>query len=140
MKLIDANVLLYAVNSSDAKHERSRAWLDEALSGAAPIGFCWPVLLAFLRLATNPSVFPRPLGVHEACETVRAWLAQDPAVVVEPSRRHADILCGLLSFLGSGGNLVSDAHLASLALEFDATVVTFDNDFGRFDGVLWEQP
>ncbi len=140
MKIVDANVLLYAVNAADPKHHRSRQWLDEALNGQAPVGFAWLVLTAFLRLSTNPGLFPRPLTLREACDTMRAWLAQPPSVVVGPTTRHADVLCALLSPLGTAANLVSDAHLAALAIEHDATVTTFDNDFGRFPGVRWEQP
>ena len=46
----------------------------------------------------------------------------------------------MLAETGSAGNLVNDAHVAALALQYDATVVTYDNDFGRFPGVRWERP
>ena len=140
MKLVDANVLLYAVNEADPKHERSRGWLDGALSGSETIGFSWLVVLAFLRLATRAGLFPRPLPVDHALAVVRAWLSHPTSVVAEPTPRHLDVLGGLLQAVGSGGNLVSDAHLAALALEHNATVVTYDTDFARFAGVHWEFP
>ena len=140
MKLVDANVLLYAVNEADPKHGRSRAWLDGALSGRETVGFAWIAVLAFVRLSTRVGLFPRPLPVDEAMSRVRAWLAQPAAIVVEPTPRHLDVLAGLLADVGTGANLVSDAHLAVLALEHDATVVTFDPDFARFVGVRWESP
>lgn len=72
---------------------------------------------------------------------VREWTAAPPAVVVlNPTPRHLDLMGGLLSDLGTGGNLVGDARLASLALDHGATVVTFDADFGRFAGVRWQHP
>lgn len=140
MKLVDANVLLYAVNEADPKHERSRAWLDAALSGRETIGFSWVVLLAFLRLATRAGLFPRPLAVDDAVACVADWLAQPTAVVVEPTPRHLGVLGGLLQEVGAGGNLVADAHLATLALEHRATVVTYDGDFRRFTGVSSQPP
>jgi uncharacterized protein len=133
VKLVDANVLIYAVNESEPRHDRSRTWLDEALVGSETIGFTWVVLLAFLRLTTRAGLFPQPLTVGEAIDRVRAWLAQPAAMLVEPGARHVDALAGLLAAAGSGGNLVSDAHLAAIAMEQRAEIVTFDRDFARFD-------
>jgi uncharacterized protein len=140
VKLVDANVLLYAVNDDEPRHEMSREWLDDALSGDEVIGFAWVVVLAFLRLVTKPGLFPSPLPVDAAIARVRAWLAQENAVVVEPAARHLEVLAGLLDEVGSGANLVNDAHLAAIAVEHDATVVTFDTDFARFRGIRVERP
>jgi len=46
----------------------------------------------------------------------------------------------LIAEMGTAGNVVNDAHLAALALEYDGEVVTFDRDFGRFPGVRWRTP
>lgn len=138
--LVDANVLLCAVNERAAHHERSRAWLRGALDGEEAVGFAWLVLVAFLRLATAPVVFPRPLATADAVATLEVWLAQPVAVRLEPTARHLAVLGGLLAEAGSGGNLVNDAHLAALAVEHDAAVVSFDSDFARFPGVRWRQP
>jgi len=140
VKLVDANVLLYAANADDPKHEGSRRWLDAALNGQETIGFAWIAMLAFLRLSTRVGLFPSPLPVSEALSRVREWTDQPPSVIVEPTPRHQEVFAGLLAPVGSGGNLVNDAHLAALALEHDATVVTYDSDFGRFGGVRWSSP
>ncbi|MCX7619997.1 MAG: type II toxin-antitoxin system VapC family toxin [Acidimicrobiales bacterium] len=140
MKLVDANVLLYAVNVDSERHELSRRWLDSALSGAETVGFAWIVLLAFIRLSTKIGLFPSPLSLDEAMDRVDAWLGAGPAVVVEPTPRHAAIVRDLLRGIGVGGNLVNDAHLAALAVEHRCGIVSFDNDFGRFPGVSWTEP
>ncbi len=140
MKVVDANVLLYAVNTDAPHHESSRRWLDRALSGEDRVGLAWVALLAFLRLSTNVSIFPQPLTTPDATAQVSAWLAAPGAVAIHPSARHADVLAGLLAAAGSGGNLVNDAHLASLALEHRGEVVTYDTDFGRFGSVTWRRP
>ena len=140
MKVVDANVLLYAVNSADERHDAARGWLDGALSRGETVGFSWLALLAFVRLSTHHAVFPNPLDVSDAMARVRAWVDQPSAVIVEATARHLDVLGGLLDGLGAGGNLVSDAHLAALAIEHGATIVTYDNDFARFAGVRWERP
>ncbi len=140
MKLVDANVLLYAVNEDAPHHGVSRCWLDSALSGGETVGFAWIVVLAFLRLSTRAGVFAAPLTVAQAAGVVTSWLEQPAAIAVEPTPRHLSLLAGLLESSGSAGNLVSDAHLAALALEHRAELVSFDSDFARFEGVSWQRP
>ena len=140
MKLVDANVLLYAVNRDALQHASARDWLDEALSGGARVAFCWVVLLAFLRLSTNGRIFDEPLSVSEAIAQAEDWLAQPSAVVVEPTARHLGIVQQLLAPLETGGNLVNDAHLAALAIEHRCAVVSYDTDFLCFQGVKLETP
>ena len=140
MLLVDANVLIYAANEDARQHRQSRGWIDMALQGAEPVGFAWIALLAFLRVATNPAILPDPLSVAEATVQLKSWLTGPSALIVEPTSRHADVLAGLILQTGTAGNLVSDAHLAALAVEHAATVVTFDRDFGRFAGVRSQPP
>ncbi|QBI18447.1 PIN domain-containing protein [Egibacter rhizosphaerae] len=140
MKLVDANVLLYAVNVDAERHKPSRRWLDRALSGQDTVAFAWVVLLAFVRLATRDGLFPSPLTIDDAMDRVDGWLAAPPAVVVHPTLEHARLVRDLLRGLGAGGNLVNDAHLAALAIEHRGTIVSFDHDFDRFEGVRREAP
>lgn len=140
MKLVDANVLLYAVNSDARHHQVSRRWLDEALSGSDTVAFAWVALLAFIRLSTKVGLFPSPLDIDGASNRVEAWLGAAPAVVVEPTVDHARVLRSLLAPIGVGGNLVNDAHLAALAIEHRCDIVTYDRDFGRFAGVVAHAP
>jgi toxin-antitoxin system PIN domain toxin len=138
--LVDANVLVYAVNKDAAHHGPCRAWLDRALSSAEPVGLSWVSLLAFLRVTTHPAVLEHPFTVAEATDQVRTWLGAPAALIVDPTPRHVDVLAGLLAETGTAGNLVSDAHLAALATEHRATIVSLDRDFGRFAGVRWRAP
>ena len=140
MMIVDANVLIYAVNEDAPHHRVARKWLDAALAGTEPVGLSWTVLLAFLRLTTRPGLFPRPLTVEEAAGVVESWLERSAAVTIEPTTRHLSILRGLLGELGTGANLVGDAHLAALALEHGAEIVSYDADFGRFEGVRSRRP
>jgi toxin-antitoxin system PIN domain toxin len=135
VKIVDANVLLYAVNADSGRHAEAHDWLDNALAGADAVGFTWLVMLAFLRISTHPSIFPRPLSVDTATDILQDWLTRPGAVVAEPSPRHAAILTGLLRETGSRGNLVNDTHLAAIASEYGADIASFDTDFDRFKGV-----
>lgn len=140
MNLVDANVLIYAVNTESTHHRAAKTWLDAALSGGSPVGFAWTALIAFIRITTKPGLFTDPLSTAQATGTVRMWLDQSAAHVLHPTPRHLDVLTGLLAELGTGGNVVADAHLAALAIEHNANVVTFDRDFGRFPGLRWSIP
>ena len=140
MNLVDANVLLYAVNEDAHHHRTARSWLDDALSGAETVGLSWLVLLAFVRVSTKVGLLPRPLPIDGAMDRVEAWLAAAPAVVVEPGVDHARILSRLVADLGAGGNLVNDAHLAALAVAHRGRIVSYDTDFARFPGVEWIVP
>lgn len=140
MVVVDANVLLYAVNADAAHHQVARSWLDTALAGAEGVGLPWIVLLAYLRIATHPRLLPNPQPVEAATSQIERWLGAPAAIAVEPTARHVTILGGLLRETGAAGNLVNDAHLAALAIEHDATVVSFDRDFARFAGVRHSLP
>lgn len=140
MKLVDANVLVYAVNADAPQHARSVRWLDDALSGTDTVAFAWIALLAFVRLTTKVGLFPSPLTTDGAMDRVDAWLAAPSAIVVEPTIDHRRLVRDLLRPLGVGGNLVNDAHLAALAIEHRCEIVSFDHDFSRFSGVAWNLP
>lgn len=140
MLVVDANVLLYAVNRDAPQHRACREWLATALGGRTPVAFAWTVLLGFLRVSTRAGIFARPLTPAEAFDLIDAWLAAPASAIVAPAERHAILLRGLLEALGTGGNLTSDAHLAALALEHGGTVVSCDQDFRRFSGVRLVDP
>lgn len=64
------------------------------------------------------------------------------APVIQPGLYSADRVFDvqLLSHLGTAGNLTTDAHLAALAIEYQAEVVSTDADFARFPGLRWFNP
>jgi toxin-antitoxin system PIN domain toxin len=140
MLILDANVLVYAVNQDAEPHRQVKKWLEEQLAGSEPVALPWNVLLAFLRLTTRPGLFRKPLSVDESLEIVSAWLAQDCVMLIHPGPRHFEILRELLRKAGTGGNLTSDAHLAALAIEHDATLCSLDADFARFPRLAWKSP
>jgi toxin-antitoxin system PIN domain toxin len=140
VKLPDSNLLIYAYNSHAPRHDRARRWLEEELSGTETVGFAWVTLLAFIRITTREGVVERPFSPAEAIGRVREWLVRPVATVIHPTQRHAALLLDLLVGTGAGGNLVTDAHLAALAIEHGATLCSSDNDFSRFPGLHWVDP
>ena len=140
MILVDANLLLYAYHPRAEHHEKSRAWLEAALSGPDLVRFAWVTLWAFLRIATNPRAFERPLSTPEAEAAISSWFDQPVAGILEPGERHWDILRRLMRDGQIRGPLVMDAVLAAIALEHGATVCTTDRDFSRFVELKWTNP
>ena len=138
--LVDANILLFAVNESAPEHDRAVAWLEDALNGNRRVGLPWESLTAFLRLVTNPRVVPRPLAPVDAWAFVEDWLAAPAAWVPVPTERHAAVLCDLVRRYRPIANLVPDAHLAALAIEHGVEVFSADTDFARFTEVRWRDP
>ena len=140
MKLVDANILLYAVNQESAHHQTVRACLEDAINGDEPVGMAWVVLLAFLRVSTHPRAFARPLDADGAMGIMNAWLAHPNVRIIVEREQHGSILRGLLAQTGTAGNVTTDAHLAALAIERGAVLMSCDTDFSRFRALRWENP
>lgn len=140
MILPDVNTLIYAVNRASAQHQAALQAMQQGFDDPRGVAFAWMALLAFLRLSTRLGIFPRPLPVDDALRVVERWLRHPRAQVVHPGERHPGILGQLLTSAGTAGNLTTDAHLAALAIEHGATIVSFDRDFARFEGVRWTLP
>jgi toxin-antitoxin system PIN domain toxin len=140
VKIVDLNVLLYAVNSDAPQHEVVRGWWEQAMNGEEPVGLPWVVLLGFLRIATNARIMPRPLDSAAALAKIDAWLAPEHVRIVRETDDHWDRLKALVAGTGTAGNLTTDAHLAALALSHDAVLVSCDADFARFSALRRENP
>ena len=140
MILVDANLLIYAVNQDLPQHKKAKDWLEGVLSGSGVVGIPLVSLLAFLRLCTSPRVFAQPLTPEAAIAYIDEWLAQPPVRLVGPGAGHWAILRNLLLQTGMSGNLTTDAHLAALALEQGYCIHSADNDFRRFPGLKHVNP
>lgn len=132
MIIVDVNVLIYAFNADAPQHERAREWLERALSGSEVIGVPWAVIHGFLRITTNTRI---GLPMNEALAIVNEWFRSAAVTLVEPGARYWSILQGFLVDGRNDRELVSDAHLAALAIENNASVCSTDRDFDRFTGL-----
>jgi len=137
--LLDANLLVYAHTPESPRRERAGAWLEEVLNGSGKVGLPWPTLLAFARLMGNPAVVRNPVPLSQSWLRVNQWLALSQTWIPLPGDRHPRILTRLLDG-ESRADIVTDAHLAALAIEHGLTVCSSDRDFSRFDGLRWENP
>jgi len=140
MILPDVNILLHAHNARSQRHQAAHDWWKETLNQARPIGLAWVTILGFLRMTTHRGILENPMRITDAVRRVRSWLENPCVQILEPGDRHAEIMFAFLEELGTGGNLTTDAHLAALAVEYQAELASTDTDFGRFPGVRWFNP
>jgi toxin-antitoxin system PIN domain toxin len=105
------------------------------VNGIEPVAFCWPVMLGFLRISTNPRAFLQAYEMPEAIEIVNRWLRQPNSVVIGQTERHWVVLSDLLVKGQVRGALTSDAEIAALAVEHGATIYSADRDFHRFPSI-----
>jgi toxin-antitoxin system PIN domain toxin len=138
--LVDANLLIYAIDSDSPHHRAARRWLEQALSGETRVGLAWVVILAFLRITTRGDVVRNPLSTEQALAYVDSWLRQPFVRAVSPTEGHWPLLRNLMTTSGTAGNLTSDAHLAALALEHGSAIYSTDHDFQRFPGIEHVNP
>ena len=138
--IVDANILLYAVDQTSPLHTRSSEWLEDTLNSPRRIGLPWQTLGAFLRIATHPRASRTPLSPGAAWEFVSDWLALDNVWIPAASKDTAAILGQLIARSQITANLVADALLAALAIEYGVPVASNDSDFARFPDCTWINP
>jgi len=138
--LVDANILLYAEDALHSRHRQAREWWDDQLSGTEIVCLCWSVLSAFIRIGTNTRVFEHPLSLEQALTRVQSWLDQPCARIIRPTERHWTVFKQMLTDGQAVANLVTDAHLAALAIEHGCELASTDSDFARFPNLKWLNP
>lgn len=140
MILVDANLLIFAAVACP-EQETARKWLDDQLNGPTRVGLPWPSLLTYLRIVTSLRMYGTMVAsVDEAWAQIEAWLGCARVWIPQPTERHGGILRENLKYATSGGDLIPDAHLASLAMEHGLILCSADRDFARFPGLKWMNP
>ena len=140
MILPDVSVLVHAYNSGSILHKAASAWWEQTLNLPRPIGLPWVSILGFTRIMTRRGILPNPMPPKDAVHRVRSWLAVPGVQILTPGEAHAEIFFRLIEHVGTAGNLTTDAHLAALAIEYQAEVASTDTDFARFPGLRWFNP
>lgn len=135
MTLLDVNVLIYAFQPSSPRHAEWRAWLE----GARSRPFCVPdeVALGFVRIVTNRRVFVEPSSTEEALAFVAALRGSPGWRECLRTDARYDTLGRLAAATGARGASISDAWLATLAIDQDAALASADRDFAAFPGLRW---
>ncbi len=138
---LDANLLLYASDASSAFQPRALALLERSAAGPEIVYLPWPVVMAYLRIATHPSIFESPLSPDEAESNVGQLLARPHIKPLGELDGFWDAYRRATEGVVARGNLVPDAHLAALLLQHGVTTLwTHDRDFRRFEGLRVRDP
>lgn len=140
MIIPDINLLVYAHNDGAPFHDPAKHWWEGLVNGVERVGIPWVVATGFIRLMTHPRVLVHPTSPVEAVDHVHQWFRFPHIAPINPSPDHLEHLRRNLSDAGVGANLVSDSHIAALAMEYHAEVHSNDTDFGRFTGLRWRNP
>jgi toxin-antitoxin system PIN domain toxin len=140
MILPDVNVIVHAHNMDSPVHHKARQWWEKCLAGPEGVGLAWITILGFVRITTHRKVFARPLAVKDVLSRLESWLALPHFHIPQPSENHFGSIKSALIRLGTAGNLATDAHLATLAVERGYTLYSTDSDFGRFEKLRWKNP
>ena len=140
MIIPDVNILVYAYNKDAKQHKVAREWWERTLDQSQPVGLPWVTILGFIRISTQRRIIEHPMFPHQAIARVRSWLELPNVEIISPGEDHGDILFRLIEEVGTAGDLTTDAHLAALAIEHGAELVSTDTDFARFRGLRWFDP
>lgn len=140
MTLPDVNILIHAHNLDSPVHQAARQWWDLCLAGTEGVGLAWVTLLGFIRISTHRRILANPLPISEVLDRIRSWLSLPHVHIPQPSQRHFERLSKAFEQLGTAGNLTTDAHLATLAMERGYILYSSDTDFDRFKGLRWINP
>ena len=140
MLALAANILIYAYNRQSLQFEAARRWLEATLLSGIEVGIPFQSVLAFIRIVTNKSLGSFAVPVPRALSTVDVWLVAPGVHLLHPGPEHWTTFRHLCVQAGVSGKLSTDAHLAALAIEHQATLITADADFARFRGLSWHNP
>ncbi|HZR93457.1 MAG TPA: type II toxin-antitoxin system VapC family toxin [Gaiellaceae bacterium] len=137
----DANILLYASDEASQYHPQARAFLDRVATGDELAYLFWPTVMAYLRIATHPAIFEKPLPPAHAVDNIERLLALPHVQTVGEHDRFWAAYRRVAQEADARGNLVPDAHLVALMHENGVrTIWTHDRDFRRFPGIETRDP
>jgi toxin-antitoxin system PIN domain toxin len=129
----DANVLLYASNESSEFYARAQVFLNDRQEDSDILCLTWPVLMAFQRIATHPSIFSNPMSAETAWGNVQQLLKLPRARVIQETASFALDYAEVSKSAGIYGNLVPDAHIATILRQHGVRrFYTADTDFKKF--------
>ncbi|MEN9840212.1 MAG: hypothetical protein RL376_12 [Verrucomicrobiota bacterium] len=137
--LPDSNVLIHALRKNSAAHPSCRQWLLDCVQSGAEIGLSELVETSLLRIATHPKVGALDVGQVLSFWAEDLW-AYPGTLRLAAGKPHRAILKKLVSDLSLSGNDLNDAWLAALAIEHGAILISTDEGFKRFPGLIWQNP
>ncbi len=140
MIVVDANLLIYAYDTTCPEHTSARTWLEQTFSGTELVGVPWQAIYAFVRITTHPGISPNRIPLAQAIAIVEEWFQVPHLRALATGDAHWSLFREMLLKAGAHGNLTTDACLAAIALENGGVLYSTDRDFARFPGLRWVNP
>ena len=138
---VDANVLLYASDEASPRRAAALRVLGDLAAGPGLVYLFWPVVMAYLRIATHPSVFADPLHPDLARGNVAALLDRPHVRCPGEADTFWVTYLDTVSTDVIRGNLVTDSHIAALMRQYGVgSIWTADRDFRRFPDISVRDP
>lgn len=138
---LDATVLLFASDRTSDRHEQARGFLEACAASPEVLCVTWPTVMAYLRIATHPSIFSAPLTPDEALANVTALLALPQTRVVSERDGFMDAYLHVTAGTTVRGNLVPDAHVAAILFQNGVRILySNDRDFRKFESLDVRDP
>lgn len=138
---VDANLLVYASDEGSPWHARAADLVDQMALGPELVHLFWPTVMAYLRIATHPGIFARPLSHGEARANIQALLDLPHIKASGEGDDFWDRFTEVADDIGPTGNLVPDAQLVALMLQNGVrSIWTHDRDFRKFRGITVRDP
>jgi len=109
------------------------------MNSGVRIGLPWFTLVSFLRLSTQQGARQKPMLMDQALEWVHEWIEWETVWIPEPTPRHNEVLSELLRVVPRS-RMVSDAHIAAIAIEHGLTLCSADIGFKMFPGLTSHNP
>ncbi len=132
MLCVDVNVLIHLSNRASLQHDSAIAWLEQTITSGESIVIPEIVAAGFVRVSTDRRILENPITAEQALDLIESLLASPRSTMFAARTRTFTIFKTLAIDLGLRGNDITDAWIAAISLDLDATLVTFDRGFRRF--------
>ena len=130
---IDANVLIYASDVSSPEHAAARRFLTARAADPDLLCLTWSTVMAYQRIVTHPAIFAHPLEPLAAWENIQSLLTLPRTRMITEEPGFADDYLSVTHEVVTKGNLVPDAHIATLLRQHGVRrIYTTDTDFRKF--------
>lgn len=140
MILCDVNIFVYAFREELPNHKIIKQWLEQKLLKETQFAYSDFIFSSFLRIVTHHKIFKTVVTLEKSLEFIAQIKKQTNSVKIEAGEQHWNIFLELCRETNAQGNLIPDAYIAALALEYNCDFFSTDNGFMKFKKLNWKNP
>lgn len=133
--------MLHASDRASPRHQAALRFLEDRATDPDVFCLSWPTLMAYVRIATHPRIFAEPLAPAEALDNVEALMRLPRVRAIGEGDGFLAAYRQVTEGVVARGNLVPDAHLATLLRQHGVRrLYTNDADFRKFTFLEVREP